>query len=76
MRLADVLQFFTGARKIPATGFDNTLKVFFTDANMLPTASTCQCSITFSRDWGKMSDGDFKIKLSECILCSVGYGQV
>jgi hypothetical protein len=74
--LPDLLQFFTGARKIPATGFDTTLKIKFSNEFMLPKASTCDCSITFSRSWGLLMDDEFQQKMSDCILGSVGYGQV
>ena len=39
---------------------------------MLPKVSTCDCS----RSWSALSEEEFKSKLSECILCSTGYGQV
>ena len=76
MQIADLLQFFTGARKIPATGFETPLKIHFSSRSMLPKASTCDCSITFSRDWGVLSEDEFKVKMNECILGSCGYGQV
>lgn len=77
MQLGDVLQFLTGARKIPASGFGTTLKIDFTNTIRLPTASTCDCSITFSRSWGIMDEDSFKKKMSECILNSAAsYGQV
>ena len=74
--LADLLQFFTGARKIPAAGFDTELKIKFSNDVMLPKASTCDCSITFSRSWGLLNEDEFKKKMTDCILGSVGYGQV
>ena len=74
--LADLLQFFTGARKVPVTGFDTTLKIKFSNEAMLPKASTCDCSITFSRSWSLLMDDEFQQKMSECILGSVGFGQV
>ena len=75
--LPDLLQFFfTGARKIPATGFDTTRKIKFSNDVMLPKASTCDCSITFLRSWGLLMDNEFQQKMSDCILGSVGYGQV
>ena len=79
VELSDILQFLTGAKKIPASGFGTTLKVYFTQEIMLPKVSTCDCSITFSRSWGTMDEEDeedFKRKMSECVLCAAGYGQV
>lgn len=39
--LSDVLQFLTGAKRIPAVGFEKELTIAFTDNVMLPVASTC-----------------------------------
>ena len=69
VELGDVLQFLTGAKRIPASGFGTALKVKFTNEVKLPVVSTCDCSITFSRSWGTMDENKFKNRLSECILC-------
>ena len=39
--LADVLHFMCGATKLPASGFNTTPKIHFTDEFILPKSSTC-----------------------------------
>ena len=52
MSIGDVLQIFTGSAKVPATGFDGIPKTKLIVEDRLPTASTCELSITFSRKMG------------------------
>lgn len=63
--LSDVLQFLTGAKRIPAVGFEKELTIAFTDNVMLPVASTCALSITFPRSFSKMSYKEFKDMMDE-----------
>jgi hypothetical protein len=44
--LHDCLSFFTGARDIPPTGFDDMCTLNFNGCNVFPTASTCSLSLT------------------------------
>ena len=44
---------------MPAVGFDKSLSILFTDADMLPVVSSCILSITFSRSFHKMSYDEF-----------------
>ena len=74
--LLDIWKFFSGANKIPGTGFENAPSIKFTDENMLPKVSTCAHCITFSRQFGLISYDNFKYKMKECILGSFGFGQV
>ena len=52
MSLESILQFFSGASKLPATGFDETPKITFTSENVLPYTSTCALKVTFPRSLG------------------------
>ena len=45
--MKEILKFFTGSSKIPATGFDGTPKIYFCNEDRLPSVSTCDLSITF-----------------------------
>lgn len=72
--LGDILHFFSGATKLPASGFQVMPKIYFTDENILPKASTCDVSITFPRSYGKLDYCEFKAKLDMCILDSFGFG--
>ena len=76
VNLADILMFFTGARKIPGTGLDNCPSIKFSNEELLPRASTCECSITFSRSTSSLSEVKFKEMMNDSILGSYGYGQV
>lgn len=72
----EVLKFFSGSSKMPATGFNGTPKIFFCNEERLPSVSTCDLSITFPRSMGLLSYEDFKTKMSDCILGSYGFGNV
>ena len=74
MSLADVLHFFSGADKLPATGFTVTPSIYFTDTEMLPKSSTCDLSITFPRSLGLLSYEEFQQKMDLCIKGSFGFG--
>ena len=74
--LGNILQFFSGANKLPATGFDTVPKIYFTNDECLPCASTCALSITFPRSLGLLSYDDFQEKMDMCILGSFGFGSV
>jgi len=73
--VGDIMKFISGSEKIPATGFDNTPLIKFTDIYRLPTASTCDLSITFSRAWSMLSYDEFKDKMDDSIHNSHGYGK-
>ena len=72
----EIVKFMSGSSKIPATGFDTTPKIRFTDSDRLPTVSTCEMSITFPRGMGLLSYEEFKDKMDFCILGSYGFGVV
>ena len=72
----EILKFVSGSAKIPATGFDTTPRIYFTDADLLPTVSTCDMSITFPRGMGCIEYEDFRGKKDFCILGSHGFGVV
>ena len=74
--VGDILKFLSGSSRIPATGFDTTPKIRFTDEDCLPTVSTCDMSITFPRKMGLLNFEEFKNKLDFCILGSYGFGVV
>ena len=74
IRVGDVLYFLTGSSKVPATGFDSTPKIKFTDENRLPTVSTCELSITFPRKMAGLTVDEFKDQMDFCIRGSHGYG--
>ena len=73
--LSDVLQFITGSQKIPAVGFESPITLSFTDVDRLPTAHTCNCTITISRTWEALTADEFAAKMEQCILGSSGFGQ-
>ena len=60
MTLSNILQFFSGSSKIPAAGFDGFHKIYFTDDDVLPWASTCDLSITFPRTMGLLTEDEFR----------------
>lgn len=72
----EVLKFFTASAKMPATGFDGTPKINFCEADRLPSASTCDLSITFPRSMGLLEYDQFKTKMDNCIHGSHGFGNV
>ena len=74
--LGDILEFLSGARKLPATGFPKNPSVHFCSGDRLPKASTCDVSITFSRGMGLLQYEQFKEKMDLCILGSYGFGSV
>ena len=74
--LGDVLQFLSGASKIPAMGFDTTPKIRFTNEKCLPRVSICDLCITFPREMGLVNYADFKERMDLCILGSFGFGSV
>ena len=74
--LPDILQFLTGANKLPATGLDKTPTIKFTDESCFPVASSCALSITFSRAWGSLQYDAFVEKMNYAILNSWGFGSV
>ena len=67
-----ILQFFSGSAK----GFDKVPKIYFTNTNQLPWASTCDPSITFPRNMGLLTEEEFRQKMDMCILGSCGFGTV
>ena len=74
--VGDILKFISGSEKIPATGFDSIPKIGFTDDDRLPTASTCDLSITFSRRMATLDYDEFKNKMDFCIHGSHVFGIV
>lgn len=72
----EIIKFMSGSSKLPATGFENTPTVFFTDEDRLPTASTCDISITFPRTMALLEYDVFCSKMDMCILGSYGFGSV
>ncbi len=73
---AEIVQFLSGATRIPAIGFDTTPKVRFTDEECLPRVSTCDVAITFPRSMGLMRFDKFCEILDMCIKGSFGFGSV
>ena len=45
LNLSDCLSFFTGANRVPPTGF-NACTLNFSSTNIFPTASTCALTLT------------------------------
>ena len=74
--LGNILEFISGASKLPATGFPKNPAIFFCNEDRLPRASTCDISITFSRKLGILQYEEFKEKMDFCILGSYGFGSV
>lgn len=72
--LGNILQFFSGANKLPATGFDESPKIAFTSENRLPSTSTCALKITFPRSLGLLTYTEFEEKMDFCIRDSFGFG--
>ena len=46
INLNDCLSFFTGAQRLPPTGFNKECTLNFSDVNVYPTASTCALILT------------------------------
>lgn len=74
--LENILQFFSGASKLPATGLDGNPIISFTSQDCLPYVSTCGLCIFFPRSIGCLSYDDFQDKMDLCILGSFGFGTV
>ena len=72
--IPDILNFISGASRVPAAGFDKTPSVYFTEDYCLPKASTCDLSITFSRSFGLLSSEQFKEKMDISISNCFGFG--
>ncbi len=73
--LSDVLNFVSGASKLPAAGFENTPKIQFTDENCLPYSSTCAITITLPRPYAHLSFEEFKEKVDMAIRNTCGFGK-
>lgn len=76
MTLGNILQFFTGASKVPGAGLDETPKISFTSLERLPQASTCSLNIEFPRSMGYLQYEEFEAKMDLSILGSYGFGTV
>ena len=74
--MSHILTFFSGCAKIPPAGFDCIPKIFFSNEDRLPWASTCDLSITFPRNMGQLTVEEFREKMDLCILDSFGFGVV
>ena len=68
------MTFVTGIARPPATGFDLTPKINFTDEKRYPVASTCLLSLTLSRDIDNYTN--FKDMMTTAIIGSHGFGKV
>ena len=74
MTVEEILKFVSGSAKIPATGFDTRPRIYFTDADLFPTVSTCEMSITFPRGRSFASFGHMGLELykhchiDQCIM--------
>ena len=51
VKIEEIIQLMSGSSRIPATGFDGTPTIRFTDSDRLPKVSTCDLSITFLERW-------------------------
>ena len=76
VKLGDILEFVSGASKIPPSGFPRNPSIRFCDDDRLATASTCDVSITFPRKLGWLQFDQFKETMDLCILGSCGFGNV
>ena len=76
VKIEEILQFMSGSSKIPATGFDGTPTIRFTDGDRLPKVSTCDLSITFSRKMGNLTYEQFNERMTLAIQGSKGFGLV
>ena len=76
VKLGDILEFVSGASKIPPSGFPKNPSIKFCDDDRLPKASTCDVSITFPRKLGLLQFDQFKEMLDLSILGSCGFGNV
>lgn len=74
--LGDIMQFISVSSRVPATEFDKTPSIKFTDVDCLPTVSTFNISITFPRKMAVMNYEEFQEKMDFCILGSYGFGKV
>ena len=74
--MKDVLAFITGAPKLPAFGFIEHPKIYFTDNHCLPLVSTCDLSITFPRELWSLKPDEFFKKIDFCICNSIGFGKL
>ena len=59
VKLGDILEFVSGASKIPPSGFPKNPSIRFCDDDRLATASTCDVSITFPRKLGWLQFDQF-----------------
>jgi len=74
--LRDLLQFITGADKIPPLGFPKNITVRFyekTSQHHYPTVSTCDLSIQLPR--GFQCPDTFQSLLEEAVLGAHGFGK-
>lgn len=71
-----ILSFVTGADSIPPMGFPNSPFILFNKdkSRLLPVASTCALSITFSL--GLVEYNDFKKNMDTAVLNAFEFGQV
>jgi hypothetical protein len=74
--LQNILQFFTGASRVPGTGFDETPKISFMSKECFPEGSTCSLTIKFPLSMGCLGYEDFEAKMDYAILGSYGFGTV
>ena len=76
VKLDDILEFVSGASKIPPSGFQKNPSIKFCNDDRLPKASTCDVSITLPRKLGLLQFEQFKERLDLSILGSCGFGNV
>ena len=74
--LSNILEFLSGSSRLPAAGFSKAPSIHFCDDDHLPKASTCDVSITFSRNMGLLQYEQFQEKMDFYILGSHGFGAV
>lgn len=71
--LSDCLSFFTGASRIPPTGFDSMCTLNFSRVNVYPTASTCSLILTLPTMYHNAYD-TFKEKMLFAFSKHGGFG--
>jgi len=74
--LLDLLQFITGADRLPPLGFHKSISVVFYDMTAqrhYPSVSTCDLSIQLPR--GFQCPDEFQCLLEEAVLGAHGFGK-
>ncbi len=75
--LSDMLQFQTGASKLPVCGLSTMVfAVHFSEEDRYPCVSTCTNTITFTRNWGMLHFEEFQNKMDSSIKNAQGFGRL